>query len=86
MSNKKIKVGAFLKMLFIKSNLTTKQVALKMGTTPSSLNITLRRNRMNIGTLAEIMAVCEETLCVRLSNGELIELEVDEKKSKNERD
>lgn len=82
--NKKLKVGAFLRMLFIKSNLDTKEVAEKLGKTPENLNGILRNNRMNLGTLVEIMEVCDEPLVLQLSNGEAIELEITKKKSKNE--
>lgn len=81
--NKKLKVGAFLRMLFIKSNLDTKEVAERLGKTPENLNGILRNNRMNLGTLIEIMEVCEEQLIVKLSSGEVIELEITEKKLKN---
>lgn len=85
MENKKLKVGAFLKMLMVRSNLEVKEVAQKLDKTPQNINAILRNNRMNLGTLIGIMEICEEPLLLKLSSGEVIELEITDKKLKNER-
>lgn len=75
MAEKKLKIGKLLRMLFIKNNLKTKEVAEKLGKKTQAFNIQLSNGKMNLETIAEIMQVCDEKIVFKLSNGEEIEIE-----------
>lgn len=77
MSIKKIKPSGFLKLLFINKELKSSQVAEKTGRSVSSLNGILRNERMNVGTLHEIMKACDEPMILVLKSGEMVELDLD---------
>lgn len=78
MNTKKMKPSNFLRLLFINKNMKTADVADKIGKTPSAINGNLRNESMNLSTLKEIMAACDEPLTLVLKTGEKFELDLDE--------
>lgn len=76
----KLRLNTFLRMLFAKNDKKVKDVAEEVKKTPVNLQNTLRHGRLNVSTLAEIMEACGEPLVLKLKTGELIQIELTDKK------